>query len=82
MAWFTVALFAVPILATLWAIGFGIMTAREKKILWRFACGLLALVGVVYAAAGWYLLGSRLFSVSRGSDVDCGRPRLAVRVAR
>lgn len=60
MNWFPVALIAVPILASLWAVGFGVMAAREKKIFWRILCGLQALVGAVLAAAGWFLLGSAL----------------------
>ena len=57
MGWLLAALLAVPILATLWAIGFGVMAAREKKILWRFLCGLQALVGSIFAAAAWLVFG-------------------------
>ncbi len=58
MSWFLAALFAVPILATLWAVGFGVMAVREKRVFWRVLSGLLTLVGAVFAAAGWYLLGT------------------------
>lgn len=60
MPWFLVALFAVPILATLWAVGFGVMAVREKRVFWRMLSGLLTLIGTVFAAAGWYLLGTFL----------------------
>jgi len=68
MGWYLVALIAVPILATLWAVGFGVMAVRERKIIWRLLCGLQALVGVIFAAAGWLLLGW-VFGTGGGSLV-------------
>ena len=53
-----VALIAIPILATVWAAGLGVMAARRKGLPWRILCGALALIAALFAAGGWYLLGT------------------------
>ena len=52
-----IALIAVPILATLWAVGLAVMAARRKDLFVRILCAGLALAAVVVAAGSWLMLG-------------------------
>ncbi len=67
--WSFVAVIAVPILATLWTVGLGVMAARRKPLVERLLCGGLALAGAVIAAGGWLLLG---LAFSRGMESFAG----------
>jgi hypothetical protein len=60
-----VALISIPILATVWAAGLGVMAARRKEMPGRILYGALALIAALFAAAGWYLLGSTLVGGAR-----------------
>jgi hypothetical protein len=77
MVWIPIALFAVPILATLWALGLGVMAVRQKDLLERILCGGLALAGMLVAAGGWLLLGWVLGGgAGRFAGLAMERPRM------
>ncbi len=54
------ALIAVPVMGTLWAVSLGVMAARHRTLAGRIVFGALAVAGAVLAAAGWYLLATKL----------------------
>ena len=54
------ALIAVPVMGTLWAVSLGVMAGRHRTLAGRIMFGALALAGAVLAAAGWYLLVTKV----------------------